>query len=161
MRYWPFTSTAVTLLAIGGWAVPISAQDTTQAAKPKAVAHDLAGRDQCLMCHTPGVMEAVPDAPADHAKRPNETCLLCHAPGAAIQTTDPPGITHELEAREQCLMCHQPGVMEPVPDAPKSHAGWANTYCTLCHKPAAGASGMRAQLSHPQRTLASMNQRRR
>ena len=107
-----------------------------QAAKPPAVKHDLAGRDQCLMCHTPGVMEPVPDVPADHGERPNDACVLCHAPDAEIRSADPPAIPHDLAGRENCLMCHTAGVMEPVPDVPAKHEGITNEYCGLCHKTA-------------------------
>ena len=47
-----------------------------------AIAHDLAGREKCLMCHRQGVMEAVPDIPADHAPRAETTCGMCHKPAA-------------------------------------------------------------------------------
>lgn len=107
-----------------------------QAAKPPAVKHDLAGRDNCLMCHTAGVMEPVPDVPASHGDRPNETCLWCHAPDAGIQSADPPAIPHDLAGRDNCLMCHTPGAMEPVPDTPATHEGRGNEYCGMCHKPA-------------------------
>lgn len=108
-----------------------------QATKPPAVQHDLAGRDNCLMCHTPGAMEPVPDVPANHDGRPNEACLWCHAADAEIQTADPPAISHALEGRDNCLMCHTAGAMEPVPDVPAKHEGIGNQYCRLCHQPAA------------------------
>lgn len=115
-------------------AVPASAQE---AAKPKVVSHDLAGREQCLMCHTAGVMEAVPDAPAaTHKDRVNESCMLCHAKESPIQTADPPAIAHDLAGREQCLMCHKAGVMEAVPDVPANHGDTKQEFCGLCHKPA-------------------------
>jgi hypothetical protein len=107
-----------------------------QAAKPPAVKHDLAGRDQCLMCHTAGVMEPVPDVPADHGERPNDTCVWCHAPDAEIQGAEPPAISHDLAGRDNCLMCHTPGVMEPVPDVPATHEGRGSEHCRMCHNPA-------------------------
>lgn len=103
---------------------------------PPAMTHDAAGRDNCMMCHKAGAMEPVPDAPADHADRPNEICLACHAPDAAVQTTAPPATSHPLEGRDNCMMCHTAGAMEPVPDAPADHEGRDNKYCTLCHMPA-------------------------
>lgn len=106
------------------------------ATKPPPVQHDLEGRAACLMCHTPGAMEPVPDVPESHAGRPDETCLWCHAADAAIQTKDPKVIPHELEGRAACLMCHTPGAMEPVPDAPADHEGRTDEYCTLCHSTA-------------------------
>jgi hypothetical protein len=108
----------------------------SQATKPPVVQHDLAGRDNCLMCHTPGAMEPVPDVPANHAGRTSATCLWCHAPDADIQTADPPAIQHALEGRDDCLMCHKAGAMEPVPDVPAKHEGIDNQYCRLCHQPA-------------------------
>jgi hypothetical protein len=120
---------AVTVLLAGVGAVAAFAQQT----KPPVMAHDAAGREQCLMCHTAGAMEAVPDAPASHEGRPVETCLMCHAPDSPIQTADPTPIPHDLEGRDNCLMCHTPGAMEPVPDTPASHEGWDAKYCTLCH----------------------------
>lgn len=104
-----------------------------QTAKPPVVPHDLEGREQCLMCHTPGAMEPVPDAPASHAGRGNETCTWCHAPDAAMQTTDPPSVPHDLAGMDNCLMCHTPGAMEPVPDVPADHAGRESSQCRWCH----------------------------
>ncbi len=43
-----------------------------------AIPHALAGRAKCMMCHKPGVMEKVPDVPADHAGRADTTCQMCH-----------------------------------------------------------------------------------
>ena len=95
-----------------------------QATKPAPVTHDLAGRDNCLMCHTAGAMEPVPDVPASHAA------------DADIQTADPPAIAHDTAGRDNCLMCHTPGAMEPVPDVPASHEGRGIEHCGMCHKPA-------------------------
>ena len=102
------------------------------------VQHDLEGRAQCLMCHTAGVMEPVPDVPATHDERPNETCLWCHAPDAKMLTTAPPTIPHDLAGRDACLMCHTPGAMEPIPDAPADHEGRGNEFCRICHSAASG-----------------------
>ena len=45
---------------------------------PPAIPHDLAGRDDCLMCHNPdGGMKP---APANHAGRTADTCQTCHQP---------------------------------------------------------------------------------
>jgi hypothetical protein len=116
-------------------ALPAMAQE---AAKPPAVSHDVEGRDQCLMCHTAGAMEAVPDAPAaSHADRTNEVCLLCHAADSPMQTATPPAMSHSLDGRDQCMMCHKAGAMEAIPDAPAGHESIDLKYCTMCH-PAAG-----------------------
>ncbi len=124
-------------LAIVGLLVSVVAISAfAQAAKPKPMIHDAEGRDNCLMCHKAGAMEAVPDAPVDHADRVVETCLMCHAADSPIQTADPKVISHSLEGRDNCTMCHAPGAMEPVPDTPASHEGWDVKYCTLCHETA-------------------------
>ena len=47
-----------------------------------AMTHVAAGREKCMMCHNQGVMEAVPDVPADHKGRAETVCGLCHLPGA-------------------------------------------------------------------------------
>ncbi len=47
---------------------------------PKAVPHELEGRAQCLICHAPGAMEPVPDAPAHHEGIADTLCTLCHQP---------------------------------------------------------------------------------
>lgn len=120
---------AVAALVAGVGAISAFAQGT----KPPVMGHDAAGREQCMMCHTAGAMEAVPDAPASHEGRANETCLMCHAPDSPMQTADPKPIPHALEGRDNCTMCHTPGAMEAVPDTPESHKGWDSKYCTLCH----------------------------
>ncbi len=51
-----------------------------QTTAPVAVPHSLEGRDDCLMCHTVGAMEPVPDVPEDHVGRENAYCTLCHQP---------------------------------------------------------------------------------
>jgi hypothetical protein len=45
---------------------------------PPTIPHDLAGRDDCLLCHNPD--GGVKPAPADHAGRTNDTCETCHKP---------------------------------------------------------------------------------
>lgn len=50
-----------------------------QAATPKAMPHDAAGREQCLMCHG-GAMEGMKAAPANHKGIDNKNCTLCHKP---------------------------------------------------------------------------------
>ncbi len=41
--------------------------------------HEVAGREDCLMCHGEGIGGAA-KVPADHAGRTNDTCQLCHEP---------------------------------------------------------------------------------
>ncbi len=129
MRLVRFAVLAAVALIIG---MPVVTQ--AQAAKPKAVAHDLEGRAQCLMCHKAGAMEPPPDVPASHAERPDETCMWCHGPGAAMLTKDANAMAHDLEGRAQCLMCHS-GAMPNIPAPPEDHEGRGNEYCTLCHSP--------------------------
>lgn len=105
-----------------------------QAPKPAVVLHDLAGRDNCLMCHRPGAMEMVTDAPANHAGRESVTCLWCHGSDARVRTVDPPTFAHDLAGRDNCLMCHAPGAMEPVPDTPQDHGGRESKHCLMCHR---------------------------
>jgi nitrate/TMAO reductase-like tetraheme cytochrome c subunit len=63
---------------------PAAATPTAQATAPAGggappfIPHDLAGRDNCLTCHTPE--GGVKPAPKDHAGRANETCQACHKP---------------------------------------------------------------------------------
>jgi nitrate/TMAO reductase-like tetraheme cytochrome c subunit len=45
---------------------------------PSAIPHELAGRENCLLCHNPG--GGVKPAPKDHAGRANDLCQLCHKP---------------------------------------------------------------------------------
>ncbi len=124
-------SAAAVMLVAGVVAVPALAQD----AKVPAVSHDIEGRDQCLMCHTAGAMEAVPDAPAaTHADRMNDTCMLCHAADSPMLTAVAPAVSHSIEGRDQCMMCHKAGAMEAIPDAPAGHEEMDLKYCTLCHE---------------------------
>lgn len=104
-----------------------------QVVRPNPVPHDLAGRDDCLMCHAAGAMEPVPDVTPSHAGHENNTCLWCHSPDSPLLTMDPPVILHDLAGRDDCLMCHAPGAMEPVTDTPQSHEGRENSHCQMCH----------------------------
>jgi nitrate/TMAO reductase-like tetraheme cytochrome c subunit len=45
---------------------------------PPAIPHDLAGRDNCTMCHNPD--GGIKPAPKDHAGRTNDACQACHKP---------------------------------------------------------------------------------
>ncbi len=64
---------------------PAGAAAVTPAVAPEkapgsasAISHDLAGRENCLMCHNPD--GGVKPAPKDHAGRTIEQCQLCHKP---------------------------------------------------------------------------------
>ena len=102
-----------------------------QATKPPVMSHEVAGREQCAMCHG-GAMEGIKAMPADHKGRTNDQCTLCHAKDSAMQTGTPTAMAHELAGREQCLMCHG-GAMEGIKAAPANHKGIDNKNCTLCH----------------------------
>jgi hypothetical protein len=110
---------------------PVSAQ-----VKAPAMAHDPAGKENCLMCHAAGVMEPVPDIPASHEGRTNAQCLWCHAPDSPMVTTGAKAPSHDLAGKDNCMMCHAVGVMPPVPDVPASHEGRTNDVCLWCHKAA-------------------------
>jgi hypothetical protein len=105
--------------------------------KAPAMAHDAAGKENCMMCHAVGVMEPVPDVPADHEGRTNDQCQMCHAPDSPMVTMGAPAMGHDPAGKENCMMCHAVGVMEPVPDVPADHEGRTNEMCTWCHKPPA------------------------
>ena len=130
MKRQHFLPAFAAIVAAGIIAAPLSGQ----AAKPTATLHDLEGRDNCLMCHTAGAMEPVPDVPATHDGRTNEMCQWCHAADSPMLTTDVKAVGHDLAGRDNCLMCHTAGAMEPVPDVPASHEGRGNEHCQLCHK---------------------------
>jgi len=132
MSHKRFKTPTGTLLVMGFFVTAALAQ----VVRPPVVPHDLAGRDDCLMCHRVGAMEPVTDVPPSHADRTSITCLWCHGPESPVLTTDPPVIPHDLAGRDNCLMCHAPGAMEPVPDTPANHVGRENTHCPMCHKPA-------------------------
>ncbi|KPK56813.1 MAG: hypothetical protein AMS21_12375 [Gemmatimonas sp. SG8_38_2] len=64
--------------------------------------------------------------------------------------TTPPAMSHPAEGRADCLMCHKAGAMEPVPDAPASHAEFSNDLCAMCHAPdAAVQTTAPTAMSHP------------
>jgi len=45
-----------------------------------AIPHELAERENCLVCHAPE--GGLKPAPADHAGRTNDMCQTCHQPGS-------------------------------------------------------------------------------
>ena len=126
-----FVSLLGTFFLLGLLVGPLNAQ-----VKPTVPAHDFAGKDNCLMCHTAGVMEPVPDVTPTHEGRANETCRWCHSPDALMLTIEPPAFIHDLAGKDNCLMCHAAGVMPPATDVPESHEGRASEHCLWCHKTA-------------------------
>ena len=59
-----------------------AADAVMQSKTAPVVTHVSAGREKCMMCHNIGVMEAVPDVPADHKDRAENLCSLCHKAAA-------------------------------------------------------------------------------
>ena len=121
-------TTAAMLFVAAGSAF---AQDAT---KPPVMSHDMAGKENCVMCHS-GAMEGIPGVPADHEGRTVDTCAMCHAANAEMQTSAATAIPHDMAGKEACSMCHS-GAMEGMPAAPASHEGRGDGTCGLCHKPA-------------------------
>lgn len=56
-------------------ATTLSAQDAT----PPVPTHDMAGKDNCAMCHGEGVMGA-PKTSESHAEIGADQCSICHSP---------------------------------------------------------------------------------
>jgi hypothetical protein len=50
----------------------------TAAGPTPAISHEVAGREQCLMCHG-GTMEGIKAVPANHKGIDAKNCTLCHA----------------------------------------------------------------------------------
>ena len=111
-----------------------------------AIPHEVAGREQCLMCHDPA--GNVRPAPQNHAGRTVDTCQMCHKPAGIVSEATPqpeataeggggtaaaPPIPHDLAGRDDCLVCHNPaGGLKP---APADHAGRTSDVCQTCHQP--------------------------
>ena len=118
----------MTLLIVGAGA--LNAQE-----KPAVPEHDMAGKDNCAMCHAEGVMGAT-KTPASHEGRDQESCVACHSADSPLQAgTAPPAISHDLEGKDNCAMCHAEGVMG-APKAPDSHGEGTTGQCVACHEPA-------------------------
>jgi hypothetical protein len=127
----PFASTMGVMLLLGFLASPLTAQ-----VKPPVTSHDLAGKENCLMCHTAGAMAPVPDVPANHKDWTNPSCQWCHSATSPLQANPVASATsHDLAGKANCLMCHAAGVMPPVPDAPANHKDLPNESCLICHNP--------------------------
>ena len=71
----PTTAATPTAATAAPTAVPTTAAAT---GRQKAIPHDLAGRDNCLLCHNPD--GGVKPAPKDHVGRTSEQCQGCHKP---------------------------------------------------------------------------------
>ena len=126
------TSSAVfmTLLFVGAGA--LNAQEKPVVPVPE---HDMAGKDNCAMCHAEGVMGAT-KMPASHEGRDQKSCVACHSADSPLQSgTAPPAIPHDLEGKDNCAMCHAEGVMGAT-KMPESHGDGVAGQCVACHQPA-------------------------
>ena len=54
-----------------------AATEPASAPSASSIPHDVAGREDCLLCHGPN---GVRPNPADHVGRTNATCVACHKP---------------------------------------------------------------------------------
>lgn len=121
-------------------------QEGERAAAAPGIPHQLAGMDDCGLCHGPEKMKPAPD---NHAAFTTDLCIMCHQPEGEGDGPAPapaaedegemegegaaPAIPHELAERENCLVCHAPeGGLKP---APADHAGRTNDMCQTCHQP--------------------------
>jgi hypothetical protein len=94
------------------------------------IPHELAGNEECVVCHTKASGLALP---LDHARRKPGTCLGCHRVDIGWLPTPVP-MGHALNGQEACLMCHLQG-KNGAPVEPGDHAGRLNDTCLNCHKP--------------------------
>jgi cytochrome c553 len=108
---------------------------------PPPIPHTVEGaRQDCLLCHAVGAVEASPiPADADH-EQAEELCRTCHAllPQPAPPVSAPPGIPSNVAGQEDCLMCHKMGVAY-APQLPENHAGLPVDLCETCHQAVPGA----------------------
>jgi cytochrome c553 len=108
---------------------------------PPPIPHTLEGaRQDCLLCHAVGAVDASPiPADADHEEA-EELCRTCHAllPQPAPPATAPPGIPSDVAGQEDCLTCHKMGVAY-APHLPENHAGLPADLCETCHQVVPGA----------------------
>ena len=118
-------------LAFGLLLAAAGSAGAQEAAKPPVPPHDLAGKENCTMCHKVG--GEMGGMPANHEGYTAANCLLCHSANSPMQSGSPPAIPHGLEGKDNCLMCHKTGVMN-APKAPESHADFKNEDCGTCHK---------------------------
>lgn len=103
--------------------------------KPSVPEHDMAGKDNCAMCHAEGVMGAT-KMPASHEGLDQKNCVACHSSDSPMQSgTAPPAIPHDLEGKDNCAMCHAEGVMGAA-KMPENHGDDVAGKCAVCHMPA-------------------------
>jgi hypothetical protein len=87
---------------------------------PPAMSHEAEGRAECLMCHQAGGMKPVPES---HGELKNDVCLMCHAPDAAVQTTAPSAIAHELRPTTRAGPTRLAGSVTNRPSERRFHMG--------------------------------------
>jgi len=75
----PPTTTATTTPTTKPTTATTVATTTTTAGAAPAIPHDLAGKDDCLLCHKTGIAGAKA-VPTNHASYANAMCQLCHKP---------------------------------------------------------------------------------
>jgi hypothetical protein len=98
------------------------------ASQAPPISHDLANRENCVMCHDPAGQ--VKPAPANHASYGNEQCFTCHGDSAGA-TPQAPILSHSLNLHAKCTLCHDPaGQVKP---ASANHAGYTDEQCLTCH----------------------------
>ncbi|MCL7989724.1 MAG: hypothetical protein M8840_01205 [marine benthic group bacterium] len=124
-RTTPFAFFAAMLL-VG--ATSLSAQE-----KPPVTPHDMAGKENCAMCHAEGVMGAT-KSPASHEGFDQANCQLCHGESSPVQTAAAAAgaIPHDMAGKENCAMCHGEGVMGAT-KTPENHGDIGQEKCTVCH----------------------------
>jgi mono/diheme cytochrome c family protein len=98
-------------------------------------------RQDCLLCHAMGAVEASPIPDDANHEDAAELCRTCHAllPQPVPPSVAPPSISHDLVGREDCLMCHKMGIAF-APRIPENHTGLPVEVCQTCHQAAAPAA---------------------
>jgi cytochrome c553 len=103
---------------------------------PPPIPHSVEeARQDCLLCHAVGAVEASPiPADANHEDAA-DLCRTCHAALAqpVPPAVFPPGIPHDLVGREDCLMCHKMGIAY-ASRIPENHIGLPVDLCQTCHQ---------------------------
>lgn len=128
---------------------PVPNPQASNAGGPPTIPHDLAGRSQCLGCHS-NTTSGAPQIPQFHKDYgfTNNNCLTCHKSSVVVPTATaagaptatpastaggPPNIPADHAGRTGCLQCHVQGLLG-APKYPADHAGRTEDMCKLCHK---------------------------
>lgn len=119
------------------WLAPAIAS----AAAP-AIPHEVAGREDCLVCHKLGTADS-PRVPDNHEGLTSAICQTCHTSvgeitgegeGEQTSAAEIPPIPHGLAGFSACTQCHEEGE-GGIPRFPDDHKGRADDLCSACHKP--------------------------